>query len=567
MKLKNLVIVGLASLVLLGIGALPVAAEAPSVSRGFDPVKPGVNNRPGMAIETDYYVYGPDTGFTDPVVTLTVERNKYRQFVEMYLYWHNRKKGKQLFFQRNEGFSNTEADVYGKPIKVKKIQGETVLFGPGGLFGEALPDNIPSRTGRYQFVVELREPETGEVIARANALYNWVKGVRTFGGKITATTTWNPSSLIFLESPVNFARGTLRIKPGTVIMGSQAGQGTLVIEDEGKIDAVGKPLDPIIMTSELPVGQRAPGDWGGLVINGKAPTNQGTSPRPQGEGNSGPFGGNQASHNSGKLKYVRVEFAGIRFSEQNELNGIAFQGVGSGTQIDHIQVHFNQDDGVEMFGGTANMKYVLVSGIEDDSLDWTFGWTGLLQHFVAIQCGGNEHDNGIEADNFESNTTAKPVSDPIIYNATWIGDRINKLVPNASDDGALFRRGTKVTAANAMWYGFPQFGINVDGEDSQSFLGGNGVTVMDSILFRNATNSNVPRNDLGPNIITTDPAFYSNPLGRPGCGVMPDITFKNNVNSGVAPPSGGFFDAVSYIGGVDPADPWIDDGWTTFADN
>ena len=85
------------------------------------------------------------------------------------------------------------------------------------------------------------------------------------------------------------------------------------------------------------------------------------------------------------LRYVRVEFAGIRFNDQDELNGIALQGVGAGTQLDHLQIHYNQDDGIEFFGGTANAKYVLITDANDDSLDWTFGWQGKLQHFVGIQ--------------------------------------------------------------------------------------------------------------------------------------------------------------------------------------
>ena len=146
--------------------------------------------------------------------------------------------------------------------------------------------------------------------------------------------------------------------------------------------ADGTPDAPIIMSSDAAIGSRARGQWGGLIINGSAPTNQGVT---FGEGDTGAFGGNNPSDSSGTLRYVRLEFAGIEFSPDNELNGIAFQGVGSGTIVDHVQVHMNQDDGIEMFGGTVNLKYVLVTGARDDSFDWTDGWTGKGQFWVAQQ--------------------------------------------------------------------------------------------------------------------------------------------------------------------------------------
>ena len=140
----------------------------------------------------------------------------------------------------------------------------------------------------------------------------------------------------------------LTIEPGVKIYGEQATNGTLIIAQGSKIMAEGTASAPIVMSSDAFEGSRARGQWGGLIINGSAPTNQGVT---FGEGDTGAFGGNDPTDSSGVLRYVRVEYAGIEFSPDNELNGIAFQGVGSGTVVDHVQVHMNQDDGVEMFGG------------------------------------------------------------------------------------------------------------------------------------------------------------------------------------------------------------------------
>ena len=137
-------------------------------------------------------------------------------------------------------------------------------------------------------------------------------------------------------------------------------------------------------------------------------------------GDTGEYGGTDPEDSSGILRYVRVEFAGIEFSPDNELNGIAFQGVGSGTVVDYVQVHFNQDDGIEFFGGTVNAKHLYCTGIRDDSFDWTDGWTGKGQFWVAQQ-RGDDADNGFEADNNGDDNEANPRSNPTIYNVTLVG--------------------------------------------------------------------------------------------------------------------------------------------------
>ena len=172
------------------------------------------------------------------------------------------------------------------------------------------------------------------------------------------------------------------------------------------MNAIGTRERPIVFTSDQPVGQRGRGDWGGIIINGRAPVNI-EGGEGVGEADTGVYGGNQPNDNSGTMRYVRVEFAGVEFSPDNELNGIAFQAVGSGGTYDFIQVHMNRDDAFEWFGGTANIKHAVASNAADDSFDWTFGWQGKAQ-FVVIHQRGDDADRGIEADNSEFNNNDLP---------------------------------------------------------------------------------------------------------------------------------------------------------------
>ena len=581
MSLRNPTRALAAALVLLTASALlaaPASAakafdftRAPNVNTGFDPVVQNIANRPAMLIETNYYAYGPGTGFTDPQVILTVEANGNPGPVTLYVYWHDRVTGAQLFYNGVLGFTAVETDVFGVPGAPLQITlgdlDDFKLFGDDSAFGP-LPNDIPVTTGRYQFVAEVRDSVGATTLARTNALYNWVDGVETHGGSLAVSERWRSNMLHYIESPLYVEEGaTLTVDRGTMVAASTAGQGTLIIRQGAAIDAVGAPIDPIVFTSELEVGDRSPGAWGGMVINGLAPTNRGTDPLPEGEGDSGPYGGSDADDSSGRLSYVRLEFAGIRFSEQNELNGIAFQGVGRGTQIDHIQVHRNQDDGVEFFGGTADAKYLLMTGCHDDSLDWTDGWTGRVQYFAAVQFANDEQDQGIEADNLEDDQDALPRSSPDIRNATFIGDAITS-APLATDEGNLIRLGTQVTMNNAVIAHFTNFGVNIDGATSQSFLGGNGTSYDNVILFGNAGGaSNRPLAQLGSNISTADPGFFNSPIGRDGGGVVPDLCFANGQQNG-NPGSGAFFDRAPFIGAIDCGNSdWTQTGWTTWSDN
>lgn len=269
-------------------------------------------------------------------------------------------------------------------------------------------------------------------------------------GKFGSDRTWTEDRVYYLTQAVfigndNSSNCTLTIEAGTLIKGetSTTDPGLLVITRGSKIMAEGTKDEPIVFTSAREV--KAPKDWGGLVINGNAPINNGDNGVAQGEGSTGNYGGTNAADNSGVLEYVRVEFAGTLFSPDNELNGITFQGVGNGTKVSHIQVHMNGDDGVEFFGGTVNVDHVVITGAGDDSLDWTYGWVGNAQ-FVILQQYDGIGDCAIEADSNKSHTDAAPkdpVSDPTLANFTIIKSS-NK------SDAMKFRRATDATVYNFL---------------------------------------------------------------------------------------------------------------------
>ena len=412
------------------------------------------------------------------------------------------------------------------------------------------------------------EEETGEpdevLVSEETVIDIDGRQVVVLEGKLNADKVLSADYDYLLRGAVFVEGGaTLTIEPGVKIYGEQASNGTLIIAQGSKIMADGTQDAPIVMASDAFEGSRARGQWGGLIINGSAPTNQGLT---FGEGDTGAFGGNNPADSSGVLRYVRIEYAGIEFSPDNELNGIAFQGVGSGTVVDHVQVHMNQDDGIEMFGGTVNLKYALVTGARDDSFDWTDGWTGKGQFWVAQQYG-DDADNGFEVDNSSKDNEATPRSAATIYNVTLVGDPSGP----ESDNGMLIREGAAGMYANFIVTGFNKVGLDINNEATHAQADAGKLVVKNSIFFENgkgnfgdekdddgfdeaafaAANEN---KEIDPGL--ADPFNKNTPDFTPGAGA--------NTVSPAAPPADGFFEPVNFIGGVSPSNNWTS-GWTTSA--
>lgn len=253
---------------------------------------------------------------------------------------------------------------------------------------------------------------------------------------------------------------TLNIQAGTVILGDKATKGTLVIDKGGKIEAVGTATEPIVMTSSLAPGTRDRGDWGGLVILGNAPVNQ---PDPAIEGISPAviFGGNVNNDNSGTLKYVRVEFAGIELTPNNETNSITMGGVGSGTTLEYCQVSFGGDDGFEWFGGSVNGKYLISFASWDDSFDVDFGYTGLNQFGLEVRYpsfADQSGSNSFETDNGPNDNVTELLTTGVFTNYTCVGPKAtNSQSVNANYQHSLdLRRRTALTIANSVFIGYPR---------------------------------------------------------------------------------------------------------------
>lgn len=407
------------------------------------------------------------------------------------------------------------------------------------------------------------------------------KPVIVVTGVIEGTESWTNNFYYVLRGAVFVPDGaTLNIQAGTRVIGEAGSVGTLVVQRGGRLNAIGTREQPIVFTSDQPVGSRARGDWGGLIINGRAPVNI-EGGEGVGEADTGVYGGDQPNDNSGSLSYVRIEFAGVEFSPDNELNGIAFQGVGRGGTYDHIQVHMNRDDGLEWFGGTADVKYAVVSNAADDSFDWTFGWTGRAQ-FIALHQRGDDADRGIEADNNEFNNTLLPRSNPQIYNMTICGDP-STAQGSESTIATTFRRGTAFTLRNFLITGFKTSGPQMETSNTNTtaqvdngttqmgagviwgigVTGGAAGTAVHSSIAPYVNSGRFPnvRANVDPGLSTAGCANHEAPNFQP----TSVATLAGGQLAPIQPPNDGFFEPVTFLGAVPPApaDDWTT-GWTSY---
>ena len=458
--------------------------------------------------------------------------------------------------------------------------GDLIVITGGG--GTSPVTSTGGGGGGGAFTLIKSDPAGGTILQNAAGTQRKIAGAFDESVTFESTYTW------ILDAPVFFGKDdasvspTLTIQPGTTILGrGGTPPSMLVIRRGAKIMADGTASQPIVFTSAQPVGSRAAGDWGGLIINGQAPVNSigAGGELPFGEGGSGRYGGTNPADSSGTLRYVRVEFGGHVFTSDDELNGIAFQGVGSGTVVDFVQVHKNADDGVEFFGGAVNVRHLLITGCLDDSLDWTSGWTGRAQ-FVVLQQWAGGADNGVEADNLEANNDATPRSHPKISNMTIVGPSDAGAL---SDIGLQLRRGTAANILNSIVVGMNEYALDIDdpatfnnaytdAPGSYTVLSGE-LTLENTILFDNQLGNF--RDDAGDP--QTDTVFNTqqanaNLLVDPQLTRAQDVAdpdFRPQAGSPALTgtwidPADAFFLPVSYVGAMDGTTDWSD-GWTTAA--
>lgn len=271
---------------------------------------------------------------------------------------------------------------------------------------------------------------------------------------LTAGRDWFLGGYVFVVDG-----GKLTIEPGAVIRGHFAPSGepsVLVVSRGGQIDAEGEANKPIVFTSEFEPGQRFAGDWGGVVLLGKATNNVGES---RIEGFTVPgtdtrvnHGGTEDDDNSGTLAYVRIEFAGVDLGDGDEINGLTMGSVGSGTTIHHVQVASALDDGFEWFGGTVDLEYLVVNNAGDDMFDADQGYNGKLTNIFGRHINVSSADpNGFEWDNNVNNTDATPRTFVEVENATLCAGNLG-----ITSRAAVLRRGISGAITNLVAVGFTQ---------------------------------------------------------------------------------------------------------------
>ncbi|MGH7445457.1 MAG: hypothetical protein ACREKM_11295, partial [Longimicrobiales bacterium] len=384
--------------------------------------------------------------------------------------------------------------------------------------------------------------------------------------EITGELVLSADTTYFIRGIVTVDSGAvLRIPAGTLLLGDvNTSPSALIVRRGGQIFAEGTADAPIVFTSSAPAGQRQRGDWGGVVLNGRSTCNF-PAGECVGEGTSGSYGGNILDDNSGVLRYVRIEFAGYEVSLGNELNALTLNGVGSGTEISYIQVHYGSDDGIEWFGGTVDVKYAIATGISDDSFDYSTGWSGRGQFWIAQQDPA-DGDFGWEIDNNENDYDATPRTSPTVYNVTLVGGG-DAGSATESPAGVLYRRGAAGDIANMIISGF-KIGLDIDNDETVAQCAAGALTMQGVIIHSNgepiATDDALQQTceaTAGFDLRYVDPQLAAafdrtNPDFRPAAG-------SDATQNAIAVPAGDtWFTAVDFIGAVGTgAEEWYE-GWT-----
>ena len=309
-----------------------------------------------------------------------------------------------------------------------------------------------------------------------------VPSTTTLTGNINTTTTLTSDKVWTLKGYVYVTDGAkLIIQPGTTIVSDVAEKGALCIERGSQIIAEGTQSKPIVFTSGRPEGQRTPGDWGGIVILGRAKTNRSSEPTIEG-GIGRPYGGTNDSDNSGVMRYVRIEYAGIAAMPNSEINALTLGGVGNGTILENIQTIYANDDAFEFFGGTVNGKNLYAFATADDDFDFDFGYTGMITNGVAKRdaqfVDSGDAGNGIECDNDGTGSGAQPVTHPKLFNMILVGPNVSSALAN-HNLGLRFRRATQFTMKNSIVWGWMKGGLSLESNETAQFVK-DGVSVFEN---------------------------------------------------------------------------------------
>ena len=420
-----------------------------------------------------------------------------------------------------------------------------------------------------------------------------------------------------LKGWVYIANGAeLTIEPGSVIKGDKQTKASLICERGGKLIAKGSDKEPIVFTSEEAAGNRKPGDWGGIILCGKAKNNQ-TEMQIEG-GPRTKHGGDDDADNSGILSYVRIEFAGYPFQTDQEINGLTLGSVGSGTQIDHVQISYSNDDSFEWFGGTVNCKYLVTFHGWDDDFDTDNGYSGAVQYGLVVRnakIADKSQSNGFESDNNASGSDVSPYTNATFSNITIIGPKLQSGVTfenttdfitggqmNPNNGSALgkfqsamqIRRSSRLNIINSVAAGWP-IGLIIDGEKGDTpkqaqagtirfhnnvfagmdIIGSDANKVYDDVLYdavnqavidetqNSYSNTFFFQEALKNKAFDDAAALGLTDASSVGSPFMPNAQSPLLTLASFDGENNTWFDKVSYVGAFNATDNWLT-GWTNF---
>ena len=469
-------------------------------------------------------------------------------------------------------------------------------------------DNTVEPTRTYHYRIAAVAGTRQSSFSASGAVTTPAEGpkVATISADIVTNRTLYADTVYTLRGFIHVANGaTLTIQPGTRILGDYDALGSSLFVLRGaKIMACGTAAAPIVFTSSRPVGQRKPGDWGGLIILGNARINRGADTELEGTGGSAANpvivygGGTDDADNSGELCYVRVEFAGYAISTNNELNSFTFAAVGSGTKVEYLQAMSGLDDHYEWFGGTMDAKYLVSYESDDDHFDAAEGYRGRVQFMIAYQskvldprtgAGAVSSDpQGFEVDgcagaNCTAGENSQPYNLPLWANFTLIGTGPGVVDATSGGHGMVLRRGTGGYFVNGVVARWPKSALSIRDATTTARATAGDFHVANVLTVENGTvlhagqqpydtdaNSIVPAAGAAAttfNLLPTDPSSPSHfDWGLPVASAA-RTGGLTAFPAAIAARAGTFVTATAYVGAADPNGAKWWEGWTIYADN
>ncbi len=600
MRIVSLTLLGLAAIVAPAQEINPVDNTAAARLTPRAVVYNGPRAKVSMYAWSNKYVYRAGDAVT---LKWTVKTNGDLYAYTTFMYRQNNQTGVKTYLPGN---TETPTDINGNTPDalqpaVLADASKATLIGAGGKFPAI---TLPAEYGMHTIAVQLRDYTGTRVLKTAYMKIGVVKNATTITGDITGDRTltndtqWDLKGIVYVKNGA-----TLTVEPGTFVFGQPgtAPPSALIITQTGKIVANGTKSRPIVMTSSQAFGSRIRGDWGGLVMLGKAPINVGgniatgaTCGTTGCKNEPGTFyieglvgnpdslyGGTDANHNCGSLKYVRVEYAGTILSPNNELNSFTWGACGKQTVAEHLQAIEGKDDCFEWFGGNMDAKWLIGGNCADDYTDYQLGYTGRVQYGLMYQSADSPGNRGVEGDNSEYNAAAEPFSNPTFYNISYFGSGAVGF-DEAASPGLFVRRGSRGSFNNLAFLNYYSGCINVSDATTQAqadlgnltmngilcyndnigakganTLAGQIPTAYDQLYAQGQKGNGAGKNFLFSDPFITRPTEYSDPDFM---GLFGSPLFRAGW---ISPPDDGFFDQTAkFIGGIGDED-WTEE-WTSF---